>query len=274
MLSKLLKYEYRATAIYFLPIYAMLIIVSCFSYIFRLLGKNANAALAGINTGKIYSTLLTLSISIYVLLAFALAITTVIVIIMRFYKNLLGNEGYLMFTLPVSVEKNILAKLIPAITWFVGSCILGIFTIVPAFFSECLPDLWKMFSEMTFGDFCAFLLFIICIIANLTMTFLFFYLCMCIGQLFNSHKFIASVATYIGIQGILQVIAIIAMIFLTSFFERNYSFIQKIVQFFEPFGLTGSLNFAFAVADIIVLLCCAGLLFLDSWILKRKLNLT
>ena len=110
MLGKLMKYEFRATAIYFLPIYAVLVLVSGMRYVVSLISQ------------KFASTFTTFSefglSAVYLLLAFGLAITTFIVIIIRFYKNLLGTEGYLMFTLPVSIEQNILAKLIPSVIWF------------------------------------------------------------------------------------------------------------------------------------------------------------
>ena len=44
----------------------------------------------------------------------AVMIVTLIIIIQRFYKNLLCDEGYLMNTLPMSVWKNITSKLVVA----------------------------------------------------------------------------------------------------------------------------------------------------------------
>ena len=172
MLSKLLKYEYRATAIYFLPIYAMLVLVSGFSYAVRLIGHNVNKS-GNYPFAKLVDTLITTFGSLYVLLAIALAITTFIVIIMRFYKNLLGNEGYLMFTLPVSVEENILAKLIPAITWFFGSCLLGVLTVAPTFWGGYRDFFNTFFYEYSVKDFFLDLLLIVFFIACLGLGFLF-----------------------------------------------------------------------------------------------------
>ena len=123
MLGKLIKYEFRSTAIFFLPIYAALIIISALTSALYRLSESFNS--------DFFNFSLAASVSIYVLFAMGLAVTTFVIIIIRFYKNLLGNEGYLMFTLPVSAEQNILAKLIPAVVWFFGSCVLGFFTIIP-----------------------------------------------------------------------------------------------------------------------------------------------
>lgn len=42
-------------------------------------------------------------------------VLTLIIQIQRFSKNLLGDEGYLMFTLPASVSQHITAKLVVAV---------------------------------------------------------------------------------------------------------------------------------------------------------------
>ena len=55
-----------------------------------------------------------------VLAAFALlAMLAVIVIVavQRFYKNLLGDEGYLMFTLPATPGQQIFSKLLVSLVW-------------------------------------------------------------------------------------------------------------------------------------------------------------
>ena len=58
-----------------------------------------------------------------IIMAFGFAIFGVCVVafmlmIQRFYKNLLQDEGYLMFTLPVSVHQHIWAKVIVSAVWF------------------------------------------------------------------------------------------------------------------------------------------------------------
>lgn len=276
MLSKLLKYEYRATAIYFLPIYVMLVLVSAFSYAVRLISKGMAEAKGAQSPGleKLLDTAMTSLGSVYVLLAMALAITTFIVIIMRFYKNLLGNEGYLMFTLPVSVEENILAKLIPAVTWFLGSCLLGILTIVPTFWGSYADFYDFFFSGMELKDFIVVLLIIIFAVACLGFGFLFYYLCMCIGQLFNSHKFLASAAVYIGIQGMLQVLTVIGIVLLVNFFDSAIPFFRNIALSINSLEYHTFLMLFFGVLDVFVLLCAAGLFWLDCRILKKRLNLT
>ena len=44
MLGKLMKYEFRATAIYFLPIYVVLVLVSGLRYVVSLISQNFQTA--------------------------------------------------------------------------------------------------------------------------------------------------------------------------------------------------------------------------------------
>ena len=277
MLSKLLKYEYRATAIYFLPIYAAILVVSVMTYGLRALQESLN----DYSSALIAQGLFTFS-SIYALLAFGLAVTTFVVIIIRFYKNLLGNEGYLMFTLPVTVEQNILAKLIPAMTWFLGSCVLGVLTILPVLFGGYGESLRFFFgtSHLPISETPKFVLFMILfavgVVSGLALTFLFYYFCMIVGQTFNSHKFLAAAGTFLILQLVFQVLGITAFFWLVQLLELlDYADVSR----FLGFAITESnIEWFFlillAIADIFSVLVTVGVFFLDSTILRKKLNLT
>jgi ABC-type transport system involved in multi-copper enzyme maturation permease subunit len=62
--------------------------------------------------------------ALYVFAIVAMAIVTIVMIILRFFRNLLGDEGYLMFTLPVTREQHILSKLLAAVVWSLCSAVL------------------------------------------------------------------------------------------------------------------------------------------------------
>ena len=66
----------------------------------------------GINIKTILSVI---SMVGYVVLIISISAITLIIMVQRFYKNLLGDEGYLMFTLPVKTWQNVLNKLIFAV---------------------------------------------------------------------------------------------------------------------------------------------------------------
>lgn len=268
MLGKLIKYEFRATAIYFLPIYAVLVLISGMNYAIGLISNRFHSA---------YSTFATFSLSsVYMLLAFGLAITTFLVIIIRFYKNLLGTEGYLMFTLPVSVEENILAKLIPSIVWFLGSGILGMLTITPAMGLRMSDNPFiSMFSSFSIKNIPELLLVFLFIVGCLATSFLFYYLCMCIGQMFNSHRFLASAGAYIGIQAVLQVGSVLSVWALASRLSdiSVAAWLSRTFAFLDTLPEDAFIYIVMGVACLVVFVIAAALFFIDSAILRKKLNL-
>lgn len=267
MLGKLMKYEFRATAIYFLPIYVVLVLVSGLRYVVSLISQkfsNGFSAFSGFSLS-----------AIYLLLALGLAITTFIVIIIRFYKNLLGTEGYLMFTLPVSVEQNILAKLIPSVVWFFGSCVLGMLTIAPAMGLRFNDNPFTMFTGIRLGDVPEILLAVLMVIGSIAGTFLFYYLCMCIGQMFNSHRFLISAGAYIVIQTVLQILGIAFIWICASRFSSQafVAWLSNAFAFLDKIP-SGSLIYLFLIAaNILSYGIAAALFFIDSAILRKRLNL-
>ena len=267
MLGKLMKYEFRATAIYFLPIYVVLVLVSGLRYVVSLISQkfsNGFSAFSGFSLS-----------AIYLLLALGLAITTFTVLIIRFYKNLLGTEGYLMFTLPVSVEQNILAKLIPSVVWFFGSCVLGMLTIAPAMGLRFNDNPFTMFTGIRLGDVPEILLAVLMVIGSIAGTFLFYYLCMCIGQMFNSHRFLASAGAYIVIQMVLQILGI-AFIWICASSFSSQAFVAWLSNAFASLDNipSGSLIYLFLIAaNILSYGIAAALFFIDSAILRKRLNL-
>lgn len=110
MLGKLLKYEFKATMRIFIPIYIALMAVALVNRIFRM---------GGIRFGYGIST------TILVVLFMTLGVITLVMIVQQFEKNLLGDEGYLMFTLPVKTESLMFSKIIISIVWMILSGIVA-----------------------------------------------------------------------------------------------------------------------------------------------------
>ena len=89
MLGKLLKYEFKATGRLLTPLYAAILIASF---------------VGGFGLDQLVMTELAsvIFLMVYTGLFIALFVMTLILIIQRFNHNLLKEEGYLMFTLPVT----------------------------------------------------------------------------------------------------------------------------------------------------------------------------
>ena len=99
MLTKLLKHEFRATARIMGPLYLVLLAVA--------LGFNFSARLMD-TSNVVLNILAALVILAYVAAIIGVFIVAFILMLQRFYKNLLGDEGYIMFTLPASVHQQML----------------------------------------------------------------------------------------------------------------------------------------------------------------------
>jgi type IV secretory pathway VirB3-like protein len=90
MLGKLLKYEFKATSRIFLPMFGALLIVAAFSRLFMSLSFDVPSVIG---------------VTVSVIMIIGIIVMTFLLTIQRFNKNLLGSEGYLMFTLPVSTDR-------------------------------------------------------------------------------------------------------------------------------------------------------------------------
>lgn len=120
MLSKLLKYEFKATCRIYGGLYlAILAAAALLGAFFRFPAPVSDFPIAVVTT-------------VYLMLCVAIAVITALTIIQRFTRNLLGREGYLMHTLPVTPAQLILSKLISSMVWLLCSILvialsLGVF---------------------------------------------------------------------------------------------------------------------------------------------------
>ena len=120
MLGKLLKYEFKSTARTFGILYGVLLLVAILGSF--TMGTNINEDSLSVITTVLMVT--------YSVLVGAIIVITFYMIVTRFYRNLLQEEGYLMHTLPVHEWQQILSKLIVAVIWLILSSIIVILSII------------------------------------------------------------------------------------------------------------------------------------------------
>ena len=128
MLNKLLDYEFRATRRTFGGIYLALALVSAALGLLSHhmlqsapLGQLGHIELETNGAAGISAAVLSLA---YFAILVALGVLTVLTIVERFHKNLLGYEGYLMHTLPVTPGQLIASKLISGLAWVLISMVM------------------------------------------------------------------------------------------------------------------------------------------------------
>ena len=108
MLGKLFKHEFKATAKVLLPLNLVLVLVTIIGMIILNLDIFSGTAMALV--GAAYLIL-------YILAIFALFIMTYVILMMRFYKSMYSDQGYLTHTLPVSPLALLNTKLLTGVCW-------------------------------------------------------------------------------------------------------------------------------------------------------------
>ena len=267
MLGKLIKYEIKATARWFLPIYA---IIFLFAFINRLINpfqKVGDTYTTTVEGLTFLNFMRGISIFVYFALIVAVIAMTFIIIIQGFYKNLLGDEGYLMFTLPVKTWQHIVSKLLTSLTWIILSFIVIISSIL------ILINIDNLFSELsrimsTAHDFLGTTLLILIPISGLIGSAYFIitvYNALSIGHLFTKHRILASFAAYMAIYVVSQIV------FATFFFATANRIFAPMAQSTDivPPQVT---TLIVSVTIIYAILGIANFT-VANLILNRKLNL-
>ena len=271
MLGKLLKHEFLATGRVMWVIYvAMLGLGVVANVAFRLLDNP-------VVTFALIRALLKLAIATWVLSMIIGGVATVVLMVKRFHKNLLTDEGYLMFTLPTNVHRLVIAKLIAAAVWLVVTAAVIALSILIGGAGESL-DIRMMLSFLFSNDLTALetlsvvviiLEIILMALLSCAVSCLQFYSAMSIGHGFASHKVLWSVVFYFIQCFALQMLAVVAVIPLAIYGENVV----------VPPLLVGSLS-PLAVWHLSVLMLCLvevaiGAVFYILTVvnLKRRLNL-
>ena len=115
MLGKLIKHEFRATGRLMAPLFGALLLLAVFSRV-------ANQILQQVpNPTRVLYIVSVLLAIVYVLAGLGVMVFSTVLMIKRFHQNFLTDEGYLMFTLPVSVSEHIGSKLLTSMIFQIGS---------------------------------------------------------------------------------------------------------------------------------------------------------
>ena len=266
MLGKLLKYELKATSRVFIPLYIAILVVSIVN------GLSLNLEIFNIQ-GLATIILMCLFISLFVI--------TIVVTIQRFNKNLLKDEGYLMFTLPVSSKYLVLSKYLTSLIWTFLSFIVALlsFTIIfmiPTYkyfdFSYFINEFNLLFSNISniLGTtiLSEFFKIVLLIIISYTIFIFNVYLSLSIGQLpiFNRFRNISSFIGFLVINLLISYVQNIvdnAFVNIEAIDNINYA-INSVTSI-----VSKGLNIAIVINLIIILV----LFFATTYILDKKLNL-
>ena len=213
MTGKLIKYEFRSGLRYIGIIWPALIVSAVLlGIVLRVMGtvfpENPQGILSILEL--IFELVFPL---LYGAIFIAMIVITVFIVLMRFYKGLLGDEGYLMHTLPVKPWELITSKGIVAGAVVVISIICAVLSILILVGINDMTGLIvaaKDFFE-ALGEEPRLVLVIIevlfIMVAGVLESIYQIYAAMAIGQLVDKHRLLASLGAYIGIDVVLTSLA-------------------------------------------------------------------
>lgn len=274
MLRNLMKYELKATARIFLLLYGTVLALGLLNKIFFMVDI--------FDRNLPFPVELTagLTMFMYFFVIGAIFVMTLIITIQRFYKNLLGDEGYLMFTLPVKPWQHIVSKMTIAVMWFIVSVFVTIFSglmigvsfdmlaEIPGIFSKIMEEFQEWFSFHWI--FFLLELFVLCL-AGLCSGILMIYASMSAGHLFQKHRLIGSFAAFLVFNFLMQLVSGFFFIFLDAIGRKNWKLFTNLSHFgpnsFMP------LHIGMLLLVLWSLVICAVYFIFTNYILNRKLNL-
>lgn len=288
-MRKLLKYEMRAMNRRLFPIYAGMLAIALLNGFFGMgaMVQDSSAiehmldALPG-PLSFLLSMMQVVIVTLFFGILMGMMVVWLLTTINRFNKGLLGEEGYLMFTLPVTTGRLIGSKLLASSIHLVLASLVALLSMCFMAGTTGISAFFRLMSDADFGSFfgelaracptwpIVVLEFLAFCALSVFGTVLHFYLSMALGHLSNSHRTLMSVLAYIGISVVMSMLT--SMGFSGLMLLENVGFVENMARFVFAHGqLAGHLMMlaliALSVAE------CAVFWFGTRYILKRRLNL-
>ena len=288
MLKQLLKYEFKATKRLYFGLYLALALLSV------VLGVTFRQEHALAHSTS-FQNLEVILMIVYVSVILAIAVLCFVNTIQRFYQNLLGREGYLMHTLPVTETQLILSKLLTSMVWVLCSGLVGIVCItgmvsIGVLDAEVLGtvnwDSWKQLWGMLYGElgtkFWLVTFWTILInLARLADLILCVYAACMIAHPFRKYGMVSGILAFIGLNVVEnQIDKLLGTNHVNLFVDITYRVanvnVAGVTYGMTPmqtmttaFGAVSGYLFCFVVTSAFA----AAYFCLTRWLMKHKLNL-
>lgn len=268
MLMSLIKYELKATYKIFFLFYALVLFFGFLNVFFINSVSDFSFLPIEAQNNNFLENASALFLIIYLLLVFIVGIMTVFIIIYRFYKNIFGDTGYLMNTLPVSSYKLIISKLVTAFIWGTvgfGVCLFSALLLVAskgngignifALFFDILKDIFRWDRFFRYAFYLTYA--IVWQISNIMIV----YCSIAFGQMFNNHKKIIAFLFFIGFN------------FVVGIFSRTLYNCLGICDAFKYSNAMTRFDANLSFEMVIGVLVFAATFIYTNWIIKNKLNI-
>ncbi|MDO4285681.1 MAG: hypothetical protein Q4C60_10165 [Eubacteriales bacterium] len=283
MLGKLLKYEFRSVGRILVPIGGGVLLLSAMASLLSA-AEGVNPFLRDNHWYGVLSGLLVILVTIGIL---AVIFVSQFVNIQRFYR-MLGQQGYLMLSLPVGAGSHMAAKLIcacvctVATTVLLGLCFLMFVAAAGVLAPYQLARLGSMISEIDASGVALVLYVLVLLMVSLAGSYLFYYLCIAVGSQWPQQRLAASILAYFIISFAVQVAAVLAV------WGVGYLLVELEPAFLnlQYEGISLALNLFAAQTQnmlwvwpwllgllVLSLLITVAEWFLTRWLLTKRLNL-
>lgn len=261
MLGKLLKYDFRSILKSFIPLWLAFVAISIinrFTFRFDMYEFSPNVV------GSI-------TMFVYVCLMMAINVIGLVLIIQRFYNGLLKDEGYLMFTLPVTPTQLIVSKGLSASAIILVNSIVSVLSVfILIWNSDFLEGLRVLMSRISLEGFnvglIVFLAIVLLLVSVLQSIFQ-IYASMALGHLASKHRVGFSVGAYLGIS---VVLSIISSVITWIYVKTEPMWLINWAEGLSPNGVVIAILIFFTVITLILL---AAFFMITRHILSKKLNL-
>ena len=273
MLRKLLKHEFRATGRIMLPLFLILLVTAV----------GANFSVRGmLDTGSRFLNVLgALLVMAFVIAIMGVCVMSMVVVVQRFYKNLLQDEGYVMMTLPVSVHQHIWSKLIVSAVWFALTlvvvclaCLIMAFDVelvqqIAAGFRELFQEIYRNLSTYYAINGTAIVAeFLVLCFVGCCAVCLQFYAALAIGHSFPNHKMAWSVLWFFLIQFIMQFLGGMGIMLL----DESW-FHHLLLGWTDNISAMASVHLGMVTVILGEVVYGAVFYILTTYFLKKRLNL-
>ena len=270
MLRKLMKHELRATGRVMGPLLLLVLVAA--------VGGNVSTYRL-LETGSgMLNTLGVLLLMGYTIAFVASGVMAFVLMVQRFYQNLLRDEGYLTMTLPVSVHEHIWAKLLVSLIWWIAVlAVAGVSMLILVFSRNMMQEIGEILAHLHIGDlnlsqnlphivlFCVELALLLAV--GGACVCLHFYAALAVGHSFTHHKDALSVACFFAMPVIWHFIQRIAMFLLNL---MNLEGVRLWLQSLQPAAQT---HLTMLGITVVTAIPAALYYVITAYFLKNRLNL-
>lgn len=206
MLGKLIKHEFRALSRLLIPLHILLLIVCvCGRFMFQ-----------ASTTMDLPNVLVIISLIFFISLLVIVPCITSILIVVRYYKSLYTDEGYLTLTLPATRGQLLFSKGFVACIWslldfaiVIAGCAIVI--IIPQVAQNSAQIMIELENTLEMSPVLFFWATVgisaIGCLGNVAL----YYFSVSIGQLLSSHRVIGAVVAYFAISTLISILMMILM---------------------------------------------------------------